>query len=281
MSLSNKVSVGIMQGRLSKPEDGRIQSFPWNTWEHEFFLARDIGFDEIEFIFEAKGFDRNPLFTSDGLIQIRKLIEGTGVRVNTVCADYFMDRPFVGVNKANMDNNLAIFNDLVEHCSVLNVSAIEIPFLDNSMINSDEEFEDAVKCIRACIKISENYHIRIGLETSLRSEIFRELLERINHELLYVVYDIGNSASLAFNPVVEFDALGDYIQNVHVKDRLVGSATVPLGEGDADFDKVFNALRAKNYSGSFIIQAARNGDDIVTATHYKHFVDSYIKRFLV
>jgi L-ribulose-5-phosphate 3-epimerase len=39
---------GIMQGRLSPPEDGRFQSFPRNSWREEFPRAREAGLDYIE-----------------------------------------------------------------------------------------------------------------------------------------------------------------------------------------------------------------------------------------
>jgi hexulose-6-phosphate isomerase len=35
--------IGFMQGRLSPMIDGRIQSFPWDYWENEFSLAKEIG----------------------------------------------------------------------------------------------------------------------------------------------------------------------------------------------------------------------------------------------
>ena len=35
------LSIGIMQGRLSKPLNGKIQSFPKNSWKDEFYLAKD------------------------------------------------------------------------------------------------------------------------------------------------------------------------------------------------------------------------------------------------
>ena len=34
---------GIMQGRLSPPEDGRFQSFPRNSWREEFRRAHEAG----------------------------------------------------------------------------------------------------------------------------------------------------------------------------------------------------------------------------------------------
>ena len=44
--------IGITQGRLSKPTDGKIQSFPKNSWENEFYLAKDIGFKLIEWVLD-------------------------------------------------------------------------------------------------------------------------------------------------------------------------------------------------------------------------------------
>ena len=44
-------SIGIMQGRLSPPLNGMIQSFPKDTWRDEFNIASEVGFDAIEIIF--------------------------------------------------------------------------------------------------------------------------------------------------------------------------------------------------------------------------------------
>ena len=40
--MKKKFSIGFMQGRLSKIVDNKIQSFPWESWEEEFRLAKSI-----------------------------------------------------------------------------------------------------------------------------------------------------------------------------------------------------------------------------------------------
>ncbi len=40
--------LGIMQGRLVPPVDGKIQAFPAGSWERELLLARQAGLDLIE-----------------------------------------------------------------------------------------------------------------------------------------------------------------------------------------------------------------------------------------
>ena len=47
---------------------------------------------------------------------------------------------------------------------------------------------------------------------------------------------------------------------MHIKDRRLGGGTVPLGEGDADFNALFSALRATNYRRDFILQVARDAE---------------------
>jgi hexulose-6-phosphate isomerase len=48
---------------------------------------------------------------------------------------------------------------------------------------------------------------------------------------------------------------------VHVKDRVFGGTTVPLGTGNADFPTVFRLIREADYSGYLIMQTARAKDD--------------------
>jgi hexulose-6-phosphate isomerase len=47
---------------------------------------------------------------------------------------------------------------------------------------------------------------------------------------------------------------------VHVKDRVLHGTTVPLGTGNAKFERVFAALRRAGYRGDFILQTARAAD---------------------
>ena len=45
-----------MQGRLSQKNNLPLQSFPFNTWENEFYRAKTIGFNKIEWLVD-KEFD--------------------------------------------------------------------------------------------------------------------------------------------------------------------------------------------------------------------------------
>ena len=89
---------------------------------------------------------------------------------------------------------------------------------------------------------------------------------------------MGNSASLDYNPDIEFSNYGFRILNVHVKDRVLKGATVPLGYGNAKFAKIFKQLAMIGYSGNFILQTARadNGDHSGVLSLYKAMVEEWI-----
>ena len=81
--------IGIMQGRLSKPLNGKIQSFPVNSWENEFYLAKDIGFKSIEWVLDENLKD-NPIVNKEHFSKIKMIKKKTGIEINSICCDYFM-----------------------------------------------------------------------------------------------------------------------------------------------------------------------------------------------
>ena len=91
-------------------------------------------------------------------------------------------------------------------------------------------------------------------------------------------YDMGNSASLGYNPVDEFSAYGDRILNVHVKDRIRHGSTTALMTGEVDFPLIFSKLREINYSGNYILQTARaiDGKHVNLILEYSKLVSNWI-----
>jgi hexulose-6-phosphate isomerase len=106
-------------------------------------------------------------------------------------------------------------------------------------------------------------------------------MERFDPSVFGVNYDIGNSAALGFDPQEELLCYGERILNVHVKDRLLGGATVPLGTGNADFEKVFASLGALGYRGNYIMQTARANEGLHAAAlaKYRNMIARWIDRY--
>ena len=124
--------------------------------------------------------------------------------------------------------------------------------------------------------------VQIAIEADFDPQEFYEFMEKLDSRHFFVNYDIGNSASLGFNPVEEFASIGDRIVNVHVKDRILNGTTVPLGEGAANFELVFNCLKEVNYEGNYILQTARasDGDHVSSIIRYRNQVVDWLEKSL-
>lgn len=268
---------GIMQGRLLPPIDGKIQAYPGERWRDEFPLAQDCGMDLVEWIFEEKDWKQNAILTHpEEIIEISRQY---GIQVVTLIADFFMDCPLLRVSKAEIDTRMKVFESLLERACLVGVKFLNVPFVDNSEITSDEERDHVARLMSRLLPMAEKLGMQLALETSLNPEKFNKLLKTINHPCIKVNYDIGNSAALGYSPDEEMDAYGSQITTVHVKDRVLAGSTVPLGRGSSDFDKVFSRLSDLNYKGPFTLQAAREGNEKTTAMKNLELVKNYINKY--
>ncbi len=269
--------IGIMEGRLFPPEAERFQSFPRDHWADEFVQAAKAGLDCIEWIYDAYGADVNPLATDAGIEHMKSLSKQFGVEVVSLCADYFMDKPLVRAAPAELTERLTTLEWLMIRCQKAGMNRVVVPFVDASRIDTDEEFDIVVGMLSGLLPVAGKTGIELHLESSLPPKRFAELLAKLPHPMLKANYDSGNSSSLGYIPREEFAAYGIRVGSVHIKDRLLGGSTVPLGAGDADFPGLSEALKSAGYAGDFILQVAREtpGNEVNWARQNRDFVQKY------
>lgn len=277
----NNFSIGIMQGRLTPMKGRGIQFFPFDYWQEEFFVAREIGINEIEFIFDYENYEKNPLWTLNGIREIKNVMEATQVDIKSVCLDYFMRRPFFKqADSVLLIENKEVLRHVIMSMKELNINLIEIPLVDSSSMKSENEKEAFKKFL--CEFADEFKDIKFGLETDLPPREFREFLEEISMDNVGANYDSGNSSGLGYNSYEEVLTLRKYIYNIHIKDRIYKGTTVALGTGSANFEELFKGLKEIGYSGSFILQAARGeeGQEQSNIIRQKEFIERFIAAYL-
>jgi L-ribulose-5-phosphate 3-epimerase len=257
--------IGIMQGRLLPPEPERFQAFPRTRWQQEFALARLVGLQSLEWIYDVYGEDVNPITTDEGIASMKD----SHVSVVSLCADYFMDRPALDPPKLLW---------LLNRCRLAGISRVVLPFVDASRIDSPARAQQVIAILGDVLPEAARLNVELHLETSLDAASFKELLDTLPHPFLKVNYDSGNSASLGYDPSEEFAAYGDRVGSVHIKDRVRNGGTVPLGTGAANFPALFQALRIANYQGDFILQVAREtpGDEVALAQRNLSWLQPYL-----
>ena len=266
-----------MQGRLSPRIYGKIQAYPVKTWQKEFEIAKEIGYSAIEWIVE-KPLEVNALMSQSGIQEINQVIIDTGVKIDYVCADVFMQQPLVRMSQQTREENKKYLTNILLNAKEVGAIGVEIPFVDSSSIKNENEKIELISCMQEAFGLAKEIGIKISLETDLNPTSFKDLLERIDLEHVQANYDIGNSASLGFNPIEEFKAFGNKILNVHVKDRILGGSTVPLGAGHSDIKLVFQKLNEIGYRGGITMQAARGEDDVAVAKEQLSYTLELIKQ---
>ena len=257
-----KNKLGVMQGRLAPKYQGRYQAFPVGMWKNEFKVAKECNLDLIEFILDFNDADENPLLKESGVDEVKSIIRKTGVSVQTICADYFMEAPLHSADDVTVQESRKVMLRLLDNAKSLDVTDIIIPCVDQSTLDGQEAADRFVENLTPMVKIAEKYGINLSLETDLAPQPFVELLDRFNSSRVTVNYDIGNSAALGFDSDEELATYGDRITDIHFKDRILGGGPVTLGEGNADFLKFFGKLKEFDYQGAFIMQAYRDDEGV-------------------
>ena len=279
------ISLGIMQGRLTPSKNRGIQFFPFDMWENEFEIGCKLDINEIEWIFDYDRFEENPIWTLEGIKRIKNSIGNTGIRVRSVCFDYFMRRPFYKYSREEAQKikkeNMEFIKKLISNMKEINAELLEIPFVDNSSINNPYEEEQVIEFLYDVSNLADQADVLVGCETDLPVGAFYTFLQKIDGRVIRANYDSGNSSGLGYDHRDEILSLSEYIANVHIKDRVFQGTTVQLGTGSADFEKVFSALKDIKYEKSIVLQAARGKEGDVENTISKQviFVREYCKKY--
>ena len=273
--------IGIMQGRLSRPINNRIQSFPLNSWEDEFYLAKEIGFELIEWVLDENIQD-NPILNKKYFSKINFVKNETGININSICCDYFMKNSLSKNSKSFSEKNLEIMNFLIEEsCPLNNIKIIDLPLVGEESLKRKKISEDYKNVLLKLEKKILGNNLMVALETDLGPNELKDFLKNFNKNAVTVNYDMGNSAFWEFEAKKEFLSYGKLISNVHIKDCTPRDYTVQLGDGNVNFDEIFLLLKKNNYKADFILQAARGENDFQIAKKQFQFAKKYVEKFFL
>lgn len=259
---------GIMQGRLSPPEDGRFQSFPRRSWREELSRASQAGLTYIEWIYDEYGASANPITTEEGVAELNYLKQKAGVKTPAICADWLMDFPLIRCSEEERRQRESVLHNLLRWAKGVDASRVVLPFVDASSIRTEDEKVTVLGVLERALPLSDELGVELHLEADFGPVEFAAFLSRIPHASVKVNYDSGNSSGLGYVASEEFAAYGHRIGSIHIKDRerLPDGkvATKSLGHGSADFDDVFRSIRKIGYSGGLTLQVARgkDGDEV-------------------
>jgi L-ribulose-5-phosphate 3-epimerase len=271
--------IGVMQGRLLPPIGDAIQAFPADAWASEFSIAAQHGFGLLEWVLHPDGYDRNPMMDAVGRAQIRKTAAEHGVKVLSCTSDTAMLWAFHKVQGAERSRRLEMLRNEIAACAEVGVRYLVVPLVDQGSIDNAQEEAALLDGLNKIAPMLSTEGTSIVFESDLPPLKLRDFISSLPEQIFGINYDIGNSASLGYDPVAEVAAYGRFIRNVHVKDRRFGGTTVPLGQGSARLVDAIGSLERDGYSGAYILQTARNrqGQDVAVACRYRDMTAGWIE----
>jgi L-ribulose-5-phosphate 3-epimerase len=280
ISLQEKVSrIGFMQGRLSPQLDGKIQAFPWANWQGEFSTASATGFSLMEWTLDQDRLYENPLMTEAGRREIRTLKEQFGLAILSLTGDCFMQAPF-WKRATERDTLLSDLRAIIRAAAATGIRLILIPLVDAGRLEDGSQEDDLRAGLASVERDLADSGTKITFESDCAPEKLATFIEGFDPRYFGLTFDIGNSASLGYDFKDEIAAYGARITNVHVKDRLLGGTTVPLGSGNAKLPETIAALERAGYRGNYILQTARapQGDHAGVLRRYKNMVEGWLEQ---
>jgi L-ribulose-5-phosphate 3-epimerase len=245
-----------MQGRLSPMIFGGYQAFPTDLWPQEFQLARDRGLQHVEWVIDFPSLAYNPILTDIG--SIATCCADSGVQVISVCADFLMDQPL----DVDLPETWTCFEELLGSMAALGAKYVVIPCVDASSLYGEASRRRLLRATGVIDGLLAGGNIRVALETDLPPVAFQQLLEGLDPNKFGVNYDIGNSASLGFDPAEELGRYGSRINLLHVKDRQLQGGSVRLGTGSANLRGALSLLRELQFRGPVTLQCFRDLEGI-------------------
>ena len=228
--------IGVMQGRFT-PKGGFLpQQFPWENWKDEFYLAGVNNVPFIEWMFNDEQHENNPVWTHEGRLEIKEIVANTGVKVSSICMNYYMENGIFRYGKKSLD----ILARIAMAAQELDATVLVIPLFGESNVHEEEHMRKLMTEF-ACVVAGSD--IKLAFETNWNAEAIKRCIESIDNDKVGVCYDVGNLCGEGHDVIAELHSLHSIVKEVHIKDKkMVDGDSVMLGHGSVPFWEVFRLM---------------------------------------
>ena len=259
-----------------------IWSFPPQTLEESFRLAKNAGFEGVEVALDENAGQLRLDTTEKELLEIKRQAENAGIHLYSVASGLYWSYWLSSPVKAEREKAKDIVKCQLETAAALGCQSIlVIPGCVNAEFAAPGRVEDyaqtydnALESLEAVKGHAAACRVEIALENVwnkfLLSPIeMRDFIDKLNSPWVGSYLDIGNMLVYGY-PEQWVRILGQRIKKVHFKDYRVDAGGlhgfVDLLAGDVNFPAVMAALKEVGY------------DSWVTAemTQYKHYNEALI-----
>ena len=233
----NISSIGIMQGRILPKYIDQLQVFPIDTWRKEFDLAKNIGFQHIELLWDKK----HDIKKVEGIAE--PISYPSKLNVFSMCVDSICSFTLLEDILNEIEDVLSTFKENTP-------AVLVIPLLGKAAINNVDRLKEVIDKLNMhkVMNMIKKYNTKLARELDMPATDIVEVLRHANSDLIGICLDSGNLWHYSNSPIKDIHTLSKKIIHVHIKDRDKAGNNVLLGNGLVDFKAFFNALKDIKYS---------------------------------
>ena len=218
------------------------------------------------------------MMSQAGQLEITQLCREYGIEIPSLTGDCFMQSPFFKAPSLIFKTLIQDLKNIIVSCAALGIKFIVFPLVDNGRLENEKQENLLKEGLALVDNLLLKNEIKIVFESDFSPNKLESFIYDFSSSNYGINYDTGNSAALGYNCEDEILAYGERIFNVHIKDRLLHGATVPLGQGNADIPKVIKDLNSLGYSGNFILQTARaKGNHLGLLCQSRDYISKWIR----
>ncbi len=218
--------------------------------------AADLRFDAIEIPAAAGELSPHELSES-GRRHLSRLVSGMGLKVASLSADIRAARL---TDPASVDQRVARTVEILELARDLGVTVVTSAVGALTHPDTGEPSPVALEALRA---IGERADL-LGCAVAIRpshdtAERLGGVLDALGCPALRVGLDPAGMAMVGVNPLPIVERFADRLSLIHARDATAGTARgagreTTLGQGDIDFERLYDLLDAADYHGAHIIR---------------------------
>lgn len=242
------------------------------SWPEKLEAAKEAGFDYMEISVDESDERLARLDWTDAQIdELRAVSEKTGIWFPSMCLSGHRRYPFGSKDLAVRAKAMEIMEKAIDLCVKLGVHIIQLATYDVYYEPADEETEKLfTEGMRQAVAMASRAGVILAMEimdTQFVGNIVRayRYLRKIPSPYFKIYPDIGNLSNFSMDVGAELELGLPETVAIHIKETKPGIfKSVPFGEGQVEFVKIFRKLREIRYHGMFLIEMWADNDPAVT-----------------
>jgi sugar phosphate isomerase/epimerase len=234
--------------------------YPELLTEETIKVISNMGFKKIEVFLETIS-----EYELEYCRNLKEIIEEEGLEVYSVHSFAAQHEPFLfDKYRPRREDARRLFHKVLEGSNVLGAKCVTFHGPGRKWLGTEDvAIKDIARVMESLAAEAEVYNISLAWENvywclSYNPDLMGRVMEMATSTNINFTLDLKQANRSGVDVARYLEVMGKRLINVHINDYSPGNMCLLPGRGQADYRKLFKALRELDYSGPLIIEVYRN-----------------------